>query len=465
MMAQQLQQRLRGRVVTPADAGYEQARAIWNGQVTRRPAIVARCTGTADVIEAVRFARERDLPASVRGGGHAVAGHALCDDGLVIDLSPMTAVRVDPVARTAHAQGGCLGAHLDREAQAVGLAVTGGIVSHTGIGGLTLGGGIGHLMRAYGLAVDNLRSCHVVTAGGELVVASPRHHADLYWGLRGGGGNFGIVTSFEYQLHPVGPQVLAGLLVWPMDDAPAVLRHFRDYVAAAPDEVGVMANLRLAPALPAIPEQLHGEPMVAVVVCYAGPVEEGRKALRPLREYGSAALDAVVPKPYEAHQQMFDAAFPHGRHYYWKSRKLPPLSDQSIDVIVDHARAITSPYSSVPIFTQGGAVARVPDADTAYPDRAAAHDINIVAAWDPADPDPDRHIGWVRDFWSALEPYGAGVYVNFLSDEPVTALAAAYGADKYQRLRALKREYDPTNFFRFNQNIEPTNIEPTPGKG
>lgn len=239
-----------------------------------------------------------------------------------------------------------------------------------------------------------------------------------------------------------------------------MLRHFRDYVAAAPDEVGIMANLRLAPALPSIPELLHGKPIVALVVCYAGPVEDGERALRPLRELGDLALDAVVAKPYVAHQQMFDAAFPHGRHYYWKSRKLPPLSNQAIDVIVDHSRAITSPYSSIPIFTQGGAVGRIPDGDAAYPSRDAAHDINIVAAWDPADSEPDRHIAWVRDFWSALEPYGVGAYVNFLSDEPDAAVAAAYGPGKWERLRALKRDYDPTNFFRFNQNIEPT-----PGRG
>jgi FAD/FMN-containing dehydrogenase len=453
-LAEELRGRIRGEVVGRADPGYEQARAVWNGQVTRRPAVIARCTGTADVIQAVRFARERDLPASVRGGGHSVAGHALCDGGLVIDLSPMTAVRVDPVNRTAHAQGGCLNLHLDRATQAVGLAVTGGIVSHTGIGGLTLGGGIGHLMRACGLAIDNLRSCQVVTADGELSVASDRIDADLFWALRGGGGNFGVVTTFEYQLHPVGPQVLAGLLLWPMDQAPAVLRRFRDYLATAPDRVGVMANLRLAPPLPAIPERLHGQPVVAQVVCYAGPVEEGELALRPLRELGPV-LDAVAPRPYLAHQQMFDAAFPHGRHYYWKSHKLPPLTDRVIELIVEHTRAITSPYSSVPIFTQGGAVARIPDVDTAFPSRDAAHDINITAAWDPADPEPDRHVGWVREFWGALQPHASGVYVNFLSDEPDAALAGAYGPERYQRLRGLKRRYDPTNFFRFNQNIAP----------
>ena len=439
----------------PDDSGYEQARAIWNGGIARRPALIARCTGAADVIEAVRFAREHELPASVRGGGHAVAGHALCDGGLLIDLSRMTGVRVDPLARAARAQGGCLNAHLDRETQAFGLAVTGGIVSHTGIGGLTLGGGIGHLMRRFGLAIDNLRSCDVVTADGTLVLASEEHNPELFWGLRGGGGNFGIVTSFEYDLHPLGPTVLAGMLAHPMDNAAAVLSFFRDYAAEAPDEVGLMANLRLAPPLPAIPEALHGQPIVALVVCYAGPLAEGGKVLRPLREFGRPIFDAIGPKPYADFQQMFDAAFPHGRHYYWKSRKLGPLSYEAIEVIVGHAKAITSPFSSVPIFTQGGAVARTSEEATAYPSRRAAHDINIVAAWQPGDQQPERHVEWVRNFWSALEPHGQGVYVNFMSDESPDALSLAYGVRKHERLRALKQAYDPTNFFRFNQNIQP----------
>ncbi|MGH3646908.1 MAG: FAD-binding oxidoreductase [Micromonosporaceae bacterium] len=452
---EELGRRFRGELVAPGDDGYERARVIWNGGIARRPALIARCTGTADVIEAVRFAREHDIPASVRGGGHAVAGHALCEGGLLIDLSRMTGVRVDPLRRTASVQGGCLNAHLDRETQALGLAVTGGIVSHTGVGGLTLGGGIGHLMRAYGLTIDNLRSCDVVTAAGELVLASEEHDPELFWGLRGGGGNFGIVTSFEYDLHPLGPTVLAGMLGYPMDQAAAVLSCFRDYAAEAPDEVGLMANLRLAPPLPVIPESLHGQPIVAVVASYAGPVAEGEQALRPLREFGQPVFDAIGPKPYVAFQQMFDAAFPHGRHYYWKSRKLGPLSYEAIEVVVERAGTITSPFSSVPIFTQGGAVARVPEEATAYPGRAAAHDINVVAAWQPEDPEPERHVEWVRDFWSALEPYSQGVYVNFMSDESPDALSLAYGARKHQRLRALKRAYDPANFFRFNQNIQP----------
>jgi FAD/FMN-containing dehydrogenase len=452
---EELRRSFRGEILRPGDAAYDEARRIWNGRIDRRPSLIARCATTADVVTAVRFARERDLPASVRGGGHAVAGHAVCEGGLLIDLSPLSGVRVDPGTRTARAQGGCLQHHLDQETQAHGLAVTGGIVSHTGIGGLTLGGGIGWLMRKLGLTVDNLRSCEVITADGKLLLASERENSDLFWGLRGGGGNFGIVTSFEYALQPVGPTVLAGLVLHAIDDAPEVLQFFRDFAVEAPDEVGVTATLRPAPALPVVPEHLHGVPIVALVVCYAGAVEEGERVLRPLRTFGRPVLDAITPKPYVAHQQMLDPAFPHGRHYYWKSRQLPPLSDEAIEVIVEHGLRITSDFSSARIFTLGGAVGRVGHDETAYPNRAATHDINIVGAWRPTDPDPARHAEWVRAFWSALAPHAAGTYVNFMSDEPQAAVRTAYGEHTYGRLAAVKRKYDPTNFFRFNQNISP----------
>jgi FAD/FMN-containing dehydrogenase len=373
----------------------------------------------------------------------------------VIDLSSMTGVRVDPLAGTVRAQGGCLWGHVDHETQAFGLAVTGGIVTHTGIGGLTLGGGIGHLMRRYGLTIDSLVSCDVVTADGQFLVASEDEHADLFWGLRGGGGNFGIVTSFEYRLHPLGPTVLAGLLAWPMAEAAEILGMFRDFVAGAPDEVGIMANLRLAPPLPAFPEELHGQPIVALVVCYAGPVDEGEEVLRPLREVKTPVLDTIGPKPYLAHQAMFDAAYPHGRHYYWKAWKLPPLTDAAIDVIVEQGSAITSPLSAIPIFTLGGAVARVDDDATAYTGRSAAHDINFVASWLPDDPEPERHKAWARSAWEAMRPFGHGVYVNFMADEPLSHVKVAYGEDKYARLVALKGKYDPANFFHANQNIAP----------
>jgi FAD/FMN-containing dehydrogenase len=446
-----------GELVTPSDPGYDDVRRIWNGNIDRRPALLARCRGVADVITAVRFAREHDLLTAVRGGGHAVAGYSVCDGGIVIDLSLMVGSRVDPLARTIRVEGGCLNEHLDRETQVFGLAATGGIVSHTGVGGLTLGGGIGHLMRAFGLAIDCLRSCDVVTADGELVVASEQENPDLFWGLRGGGGNFGIVTSFEFELQPLGPDVLAGLMVWPMDDAPRVLRFLRDFVSTAPDEVGIMANLRLAPPLPAIPEALHGKPIVALVPTYAGPVEDGEVALAPIAgELGDPVVSTVVPKPYAVHQKMFDPAVQHGWHYYWKSHTLDALTDDIVDIVVEHASAITSPMTTVPVFTLGGAVARVAEDATAFPNRQALHDINIVGAWMPDDAEADRHVHWVRDFFAALEPHSAGFYVNFTNDDsPERVRGGAYGAEQWARLVGLKAKYDPTNLFRMNANIPP----------
>ncbi|MGH9245400.1 MAG: FAD-binding oxidoreductase [Acidimicrobiales bacterium] len=445
-----------GGLIRPDHPFYDQARQIWNGHIQRRPALIARCWGVADVIAVVRFCRDHELAASVRGGGHAVAGHALCDGGVVIDLSEMTGSRVDPLARSIQLEGGCLNVHLDRESQTFGLAATGGIVSHTGIGGLTLGGGIGHLMRRFGLSIDSLRSCDVVTADGEFVTASEQENDDLFWGLRGGGGNFGIVTNFSFELHPLGPTVLAGMVAWPMDDAHNVLRFLREFLIEAPDEVGVMANLRLAPPLPVIPEDLHGKPIVALVVMYAGPVEEGEAVLRPVREIGSPALDAIVTKTYTAHQKMFDVALPHGRHYYWKSHKLGPLTDDIIDIVVDHAGRITSPLSTVPIFCFGGAVSRVSEEATAFPYRDASHDINIVASWHPEDDgDADRHIDWVRSFFRALEPHSKGVYVNFTSDDASQRVRLSYTDQQWARLSALKAKYDATNFFRMNANIPP----------
>lgn len=452
-----LRTNLLGELIQPGDPTYDDSRRIWNGQIDRRPALVARCRGGADVIATVRFAREREALVAVRGGGHAVAGHALCDDGVVIDLSLMTGSRVDPLARTIRVEGGCLNEHLDRESQAFGLATTGGIVSHTGVGGLTLGGGIGHLMRKFGLSIDNLLSCDVVTADGEFLVASAKENTELFWGLRGGGGNFGVVTSFEFQLHPLGPNVLAGMVVWPMNDAAEILGFLRDFVAEAPDEVGIMANLRLAPPLPVIPAELHGKPIVALVPMYTGTIEEGEKVLQPIKQFGTPVLDTVAPKPYVAHQKMFDPAVPHGLHYYWKSHKLGPLTHDIIDIVVEHAEKITSPLTTVPIFCQGGAVARVPEEDTAFANRDATHDINIVAAWQPDDPQPQRHVEWVRGFFGALEPHSRGVYVNFTSDDSGESVRSrAYSREQWSRLVTLKAKFDPTNFFQLNANIPPT---------
>ena len=445
-----------GELVSPDHPSYDAARRVWNGEIQRQPALIARCRGAADVIAAVKFCRDRDLPASVRGGGHAVAGHAVVDAGVVIDLSAMTGTRVDPMARTSQAQGGSLNADVDRASQVFGLAATGGFISHTGIGGLTLGGGIGHLMRKFGLSIDALRSADVVTASGELVVANEDENADLFWGLRGGGGNFGVVTSFTFDLQPLGPTVFAGMVAWPADQAPSVLAFLRDFIADAPDEVGLMANLRLAPPLPAFPERIHGKPIVALVATYAGPPEEGERVLAPVRAFGTPVVDVMAHKPYTAHQKMLDAAVPHGRHYYWKSHRLGPLTDEIIDIMCDHLGQITSPMSSVPIFSFGGAMSRVPEDATAFPHRDAAHDINIVASWLPERAtDADRHKAWVRGFFDDLAPHSRGVYVNFTSDDAAERVRSAYADTQWARLTSLKAKYDPTNFFNHNANIPP----------
>jgi FAD/FMN-containing dehydrogenase len=444
-----------GPVIGSGDEGYDAARRIWNGAIDRRPAAIVRCTGVADVVAAVRFARERDIQVAVRSGGHGVGGHALCDDGLVIDLSPMKGIRVDPAARTARAEAGVLWGELDRETQHFGLATVGGIVTHTGIAGLTLGGGIGWLMRKYGATVDNLVSADVVTAEGELVSASEEENPDLFWGIRGGGGNFGIVTSFEYRLHPVGPNVLAGPIFHPLAEAPDVLRFYRDFIADAPDELTTIFNLRLAPPLPSLPEDVHGMPIVMVGSCYAGDPEDGAEVVRPLKQFGRPIVDLLEPKPYTALQSMFDPAVLHGWHYYWKSVELPPLTDGAIDTLVEHASALTSPKSYCIVFQLGGALGRVPEGETAYSQRGTAHNVNINAVWTEDDPEADRHIGWTRGFFDAMQAHaGDHVYVNFLGDEGADRVRQAYGAN-YERLLELKRAYDPTNFFRLNQNIAP----------
>jgi FAD/FMN-containing dehydrogenase len=440
----------------PGDERYDDARRVWNGAIDRRPAVIACCTSAEDVSAAVRKARERDLRVAVRGGGHGIAGHAVCDGGLVVDLSPMREIAVDPQARTARAGGGVLWGELDAATQQHGLATVGGIVTHTGIAGLTLGGGIGWLMRRHGATVDNLLAAEVVTAGGEAVRASEREHPDLFWALRGGGGNFGIVTSFEYRLHPVGPAVLAGPVYHALEDAPDVLRFYRDFVADAPDELTTIINLRQAPPLAFLPEHVHGRPVLAVAVCYAGPIDHGKEVVRPLRAFGRPLVDAIAPRPYVEVQQLFNPTVPHGWHYYWRSWEVPPLGDAAIDTLVEQTARITSPRSYVIVFGLGGAVARVAEQDTAYPQRDAAHNVNINAVWLPDDPDPDRHVRWARECFDALGRVAAGrAYVNFLGDEGQERVKAAYGAAKYARLVDVKRRYDPENVFRLNQNIDP----------
>lgn len=444
-------------VLSPGDPGYDEARKIWNGAIDRFPSLIVRCRGVADIIAALRFARECELLVAVRGGGHNVAGSAICDGGVVIDLSEMRSIRVDPVRRLARAEPGVLWGEFDRETQQFGLATTGGVVTHTGVAGLTLGGGIGWLMRKHGLTIDNLVSVDVVTADGELLTASEDENADLFWGLRGGGGNFGIVTSFEFRLHEVGPSVLAGPIFFPMEQAPEVLAFYREFIQSVPDEFTSVLNLRRAPKVPFLSEDIHGKPVIAVVVCYSGDTEEGEEVVRPLKEFGSPLVDLLVPKPYVTHQSMFDPTVPHGWHYYWKSWDLRTLSDGVASELVAHSSKITSPLSYTVIFQMGGAVARVGEQETAYGHRDAGHVVNINAIWTEGDPRTEEHIKWARDFWSALTPHDPlGVYVNFLGDEGEDRIRAAYGEEKYRRLVELKDKYDPGNVFRVNQNIAPT---------
>ncbi len=451
-----LRQAIDGQVIGLDDPAYDEARRVWNGAIDRRPAAIARCAQVLDVVAAVRFSRERDLLVAVRGGGHSVGGHSVCDDGLVIDLSPMKAIDVDARRCTARAEAGVLWGELDRETQAFGLATTGGVVTHTGIAGLTLGGGIGWLMRKHGATVDNLLSAELVTVDGAVMSASADENPELLWGLRGGGGNFGIVTSFEYRLHPVGPQVLAGPIFYSLDDALDVLRFYRDFVAEAPDELTTVFNLRRAPSLPLLPPEVHGRPVVMIGVCYAGPMQEGEGILGRLRTFGSPLVDAVGAKPYTTLQGLFDPTVPHGWHYYWKSAELPPLSDEAIETLVEHAALQTSPLSYCIAFHLGGAMSRVGEGETAFSQRDVAHDINITAVWTADDGEPERHIDWARRFHDALKPFARDrVYVNFLGDEDAPRTRAAYSNVNYERLIALKEAWDPTNFLRSNHNIEP----------
>ena len=444
----------RGQLVQPGEPAYDELRRVWNGSIDRFPALIARCAGVADVIAAVRFARASGLPVAVRGGGHSFPGLSVCDGGIVIDLSPMRGIRVDPVGRTARAQAGVLLGELDRETQAFGLAVPSGIVTHTGVAGLTLGGGISWLMRKHGLTIDQLLSVDVVTADGEFVKASETENPDLFWGLRGGGGNFGIATEFEFRLNPVGPTVVAGPVFWPMEESPKVLRFYRDWVAEAPDELMTIVIHRKAPALPFVPPEVQGRLVVGVACCYAGPVEDGERVVAPLKAFGSPALDLCVPKPYLTHQAMFDPSFPHGWWYYFRSCDVAGLSDEVIDITAEHSLKIKSPLTSYPIWQLGGAMARVGEADTAFSGRNGGYTFNINATTATAEGFEEER-EWARNFWSALRPHHTNVYVNFLMEEGQERVREAYGAEKYDRLKALKRRYDPDNFFRLNQNIPP----------
>jgi hypothetical protein len=441
--------RVRGPLLRPGDAGYDAARKLYNGMINRHPALIVRCAGVADVLAAVDFARAHDLLVAVRGGGHSVAGFSMCDGGLVVDLAAMRSVRVDPVRRTARAEGGTTWADFDHETQAFGLASTGGIAPTTGIAGLTLGGGIGYLNRKHGLACDNLISADVVLADGRLLTASATENSDLFWALRGGGGNFGVVTSFEYQLHPVGP-VLAGVVLWPLEQATEVLRFYREFSLAAPDELRLDAILGTSPI----------GPSVAIITCWCGPLEEGERVLGPLRAFGPPAVDTIAAVPYKTIQALLESmGYVPGQLDYWKSSFFRELSADAIDAIVATVHPTPTPLCAVAIEHVGGAISRVAPTDTAFSHRDAQHSFLAVGvAVDAAE--AEAVTAWSRKQWEAARPYlEEGVYVNYLTeDEGAARVRSAYGVN-YERLTAIKTKYDPSNLFRHNQNIRPGHRE------
>ena len=449
---------LRGQLLTPSDAGYDEARQIWNGMHDKRPALIVRCTGVADVIDAVNFARTHNLLMAVRGGGHNVAGSASCDGGIMIDLSLMAGVRVDPEARIAHAQGGATWGDVDRETQVFGLATPGGVVSTTGIAGLTLGGGLGWLRRKHGLSIDNLLSVDIVTANGQFHTASESQNADLFWGIRGGGGNFGVVTSFEYRLHPVGPMVTLCAPWYSAETAQEVLPAWRDFMATAPEELSSQVLFWTVPPVPDFPEEAHGKRVVILAAVYIGPTEEGKRIIQPLRELGTPLVDLSGPIPWTVVQSAFDPFFPKGEQlYYFKSRYLSNLNEETIEAITPRASNPPQPMVLVVIWHYGGAMSRVGANETAFTGRDAPYLFSVDAIWNNPQ-DTEEVVTYSRDFLAAMEPYSpGGLYVNFagLGEEGDALVRSAYGAN-YERLVALKNKYDPTNLFRLNQNIKPT---------
>jgi len=449
-------ERVRGAVLRPGDRGYDDARVIWNGLIDRRPAAIVQPTGAADVVDAVDFAREHGVLLSVKGGGHNVAGNAVNDDGLVVDLSRMRGVHVDPSTRVVRVQGGATWGDVDRETQLLGLAVPGGVVSTTGIAGLTLHGGVGHLRRKHGLSIDNLISVDIVTADGRLRRASAAENEDLFWAVRGAGSNFGVVTSFEFQAHPVGPMVMVGAVFYPLEDARTLLPAWRDHMASAPEELSSLAICWSVPPHDPFPPEHHGRAVLVLAAAYAGPIADGESVVQPLRELAEPVIDLSGPWPWVGLQCGFDALFPKGGLYYWKSRALGELSEAAIDEIADFAARRPTPLSDIVIWHHGGAMSRVGAADTAYAGRGDAFHVNGEASW--SDPlQTDEAIAWGREFWDAMGRHSTGgMYLNFpgLGEEKEALVRAGYGAN-YDRLAALKATYDPTNLFRMNLNITP----------
>lgn len=440
-----LQAVMRGQVMDSASDGYDAARTVFNGMIDRRPALIARCAGVADVRRAVEFGVNRSMPIAVRCGGHSVPGFSVCDGGLMIDLTPMSSVYVDPAAKTARAEGGVNWGQFDVETQAFGLATTGGLVRSTGIGGLTLSGGHGFLMRKFGLACDNLISANVVTADGRFLKASATENADLFWALRGGGGNFGIVTSFEFRLHEVGP-VTGGVVAFPFEEAPRLLRFYDEFSSSAPDELGTLAALATLP---------NGMKALVNLACYCGSPEAGARAVAPLRAAAAPLMDQMQTMPYTAMQSIVENFNPRGMRNFWKMVYLKELSAEAIGVMISHYERNTAPLTHIVVYSFGGAVSRVADAETAVSHRDARHAVIAIGMWDKAEDDA-RQIGWVREFASAMQPFSTGgFYPNYDGDTSADRVELAYGAEKYARLAAAKQKYDPANVFHLNQNIRP----------
>jgi FAD/FMN-containing dehydrogenase len=445
---------LHGELVRPGHPSYDERRRVWNGSIDRLPAVIVRCLGAADVSAAVTFARQSDLPLAVRAGGHSFAGLSVCDGGVVVDLGPMRQIRVDPERRVVQVEAGVLLGELDRATQAYGLAVPLGSVTHTGLAGLTLGGGIGWLMRRYGLTVDQLLSVEMVTADGEVRRASQAENADLFWGVRGGGGNFGIVTRFEFRLHAVGPMVYSGLLLWPLDEGAEVVRRYRDWADSAPDELTTALIMRRAPSADQVPEALRGQPAVTVASCWVGPPDRGRTVLEPMRDVGRGMVDLSAVRAFVEHQALFDPNFPHGMWVYSRATNLATLTDDVLDTALARAALIRSPRSAVTAWQLGGAVARVGGDETAFGSRSSGYLLDLLGATDSA-PGFEQERDWARDGWAALAAPHAGAYVNWLMEEGEDRVRQSYGDERYDRLRALKRRYDPENVFRLNQNVRP----------
>ena len=446
---------LRGELILADEPGYDDARSVWNAMIDRRPALIARCLGVADVVTAVNFAREHGIGLSIKGGGHNISGLAVCDGGLMLDMSRMRGVWVDPTARIARAQPGCLLGDVDRETQLQGLAAVLGFVSATGVAGLTVGGGFGYLTRRFGWTSDNVRSIEVVTAEGRIVRASEKENSDLFWGLRGGGGNFGVVTGFEYQLYPVGPEIVAGAIAWRAESASEVLEMCRTVMEKAPPELVCVAGLRIAPPAPWLSKDVHGRPIVALFVCHSGTISEGEKLVAPIKGFGSPVGDIVQRRPYVSQQSLLDATQPKGRRYYWKSEYLPRLEPDLLTAAIRHARAIVSPHSAIILFPLDGALNRLPENHSAVGNRDTAWVLNVTASWEKAE-DDKTNIDWARAAWRDMRGFSTGgTYVNFLTEEEGDErIRAAYGKN-YERLVEIKSKWDPGNLFCMNKNIRP----------